>query len=288
MQSIMSCRLVSRKDHARNLRAMAGIVLVIGLSWSLSGCLARSTYPGLPYVKPANVVQPVDQARAHLVTRMEDMDSELQRLRGMIERIQATGGQEGAIKNLQERVTFIERQLGIDTASPEPERRGLTSAPPAPGAPALPPESSEAAGPRAETGDRVAIQNAPIPNDEKAFRDAYALVRKGAYREAGPMLEEVIRTDPKGRFASDAVYWLGESLYGQGLYDEAVLQFDRVLKEYPGSKKELSALLKQGESFEKMGDAQSARIIFEKLIKEYPHTSQARVANSRLKGMTKR
>jgi len=284
----MAGTVLLKEEQFRNMRAVAGVLVVLALSWSFSGCLARSNYPGLPYVKPANDVPPVDQVRVHLAARMDEMDGELQRLRGTIERMQAAGGQDGVVKNLQERVTFIERQLGIEPPAPSGEGRGLPPAAPVPSGTAPSSEPAEPTGPPAGTGETVEIRNAPVPNDEKAFRDAYALVRKGAYREAAPMLDELIRRDPKGRFAPDAVYWLGESLYGQGLYDEAVLQFDRVLKEYPGSKKELSALLKQGESFEKMGDIQSARIIFEKLTKDHPHTSQARVANTRLKGLPKR
>lgn len=284
----MAVSFLMEKALVKSLRGAAGLLFAVALSCGLSGCLARSNTPGLPYVKPANVVQPVDTARVHLVARVEEMDGELQRLRGLIERVQAAGGQEATLRNLQERVTFIERQLGIDPMGPPSEGRRLPPAAPVPGGSAPPVEPAGPPAPPAGTGERVEILNAPVPNDEQAFRDAYALVRKGAYREAAPILEELIKRDPKGRFASDAVYWLGESLYGQGLYDEAVLQFDRVLKEYPGSKKELSALLKQGESFEKMGDAQSARIIFERLVKDHPHTSQARMANTRLKTLTKR
>ncbi|MCA1961521.1 MAG: tol-pal system protein YbgF [Desulfomonile sp.] len=277
-----------KKDYFRNLRSLGGVFFAILLSWSLSGCLARSNSPGLPYVKPANMVPPVDQTQVHLAARMDEMDAELQRLRGAIERMQAAGGQEGVVKNLQERVAFIERQLSIDPAGQTQHGRALPPAMPVPGGSAPPSEPSEPAGPPVAPGGRVEIRNAPIQDDERAFREAYSLVRKGAFRDAAPILEEIVQRNPKGRFAPDAAYWLGESLYGQGMYGEAVLQFDRVLKEYPGSKKELSALLKQGESFEKMGDIQSARIIFEKLTKDHPHSSQARVANTKLKALSKR
>jgi tol-pal system protein YbgF len=223
---------------------------------------------------------------------MEEMEAELRSLRGMIERLQGSEHDEAAIRNLEERVSFIERQLGIE--APPPPKRNVP--PPT----RIPPPSSQTG--RLETEptpapqnnpvppsneQRVEIRNSPLPPEEKAYREAYLLVRRGSFKEATPLLEEFIKNHPKSPHASDAVYWLGESLYGQGRYDEAVLQFDRVIKEYKGSKKELSALLKQGEAFAKMGDAKSARIIFQQLIDEHPHAAQARIAKAKLKALSR-
>jgi tol-pal system protein YbgF len=221
---------------------------------------------------------------------MEEVEAELQSLRGMLERLQGSARDEVAIKNLEERVSFIERQLGIEApvnTSDPPHSSRVPPPPPQIGRresrPSAPPQISPSV-PSDE--QRVEIRNAPIPDDEKAYREAYLLVRRGSLDEAVPILEAFIKNHPKSRHASDAVYWLGESLYGQGRYDEAVLQFDRVIKEYQGSKKELSALLKQGQAFAKMGDAKSARIIFQQLINENPHTAQARIAKAKLKALS--
>lgn len=270
--------------------SVASLVLVMLAGVALSGCLKRAGQPDLPYVKPAHTVPEVDQGRIRIVSRMEEVEAELQSLRGMLERLQGSARDEVAIKNLEERVSFIERQLGIEAPVNTSDPPHSNRVPPPPpqigrreGQPPAPPQISPSV-PSDE--QRVEIRNAPIPDDEKAYREAYLLVRRGSLNEAVPILEAFIKNHPKSRYASDAVYWLGESLYGQGRYDEAVLQFDRVIKEYQGSKKELSALLKQGQAFAKMGDAKSAGIIFQQLINENPHTAQARIAKAKLKALS--
>jgi tol-pal system protein YbgF len=216
------------------------------------------------------------------------MEAEIQRLRGAIERLEAAGGNDQIIRNLQDRLVVVERQLGIDpvkTASSTPPnqpgqaggqvmprieaRASVRPAPSAPDAGAAP----------------VEIQNEPVTPDEKIYRDAYTLYKNGSFDEAAAQFEDLLKKYGQSQLAADATYWIGEARFSQGRYDEAVLQFDRVIKEFPGSKKELSAFLKQGQAFEKMGDAKSARIIYQKLVNDHPHTAQGRLAAGRLKSL---
>jgi tol-pal system protein YbgF len=260
---------------------------------SLSGCLTRTVGPSLPYVRPAQSVPAVDPVPIQLSSRLQEMDNEIQRLREMIERLQAAGGNENAIRNLQERVNLIERHLGMESVrsagspsvppplpstDPRVQRQPRAENRPADGYIPAPP-SDQSAGPPVE------IANAPIPADEKAYRDAYALFKGGSMDQAVFEFEDFLKKFPKSQFAADSVYWIGEARFAQGRFDEAVLQFDRVLKDFPGSKKELSALLRQGQAFEKMGDNRSAKIIFQKLITDHPHTAQARIAGGKLKSL---
>lgn len=271
-----------------------GLMLIAGLAMlHCAGCMTRTLQPSLPYVQPAHTVPEQDQGRVHLAARVEEFEAELQRLRGSVEQLQARGANDKIIEGLKERVAFIEKHLGVEPPPPGPPPASPRSAPgfqpqmgridPEPPAERRPPSQRtgpptavDQASPQEITGD-----DNPT-DDEKAFRDAYMAYRKGDLKEALPLFEGFVKNYPKSALASDAVYWLGETLFGLGRYDEAVLSFDRVVKDFPGSKKELAALLRQGECFEKMGDVKSARIIYEKLMKEHPHATQARAAKSRL------
>lgn len=274
---------------------LSGVLILVMLS--LSGCLTRTAGPTLPYVKPAQSVPAVDPGPVHLAARVEDMEAEIQRLRDMIERAQ-TGGNDRVVKNLQERVAFIERQMGIEspkepappTAQPNPPEFRQQPAP----RPALPPVQTgrpdmpppPQLDQRGQVGG-VEIRNAPVPPDEKAYKEAYQSLRNGALDQAIAQFDDLLKNYPKSPLAANAVYSIGEAEFEKGRFGEAVLQFDRVVKEFPGSGKELSALLKQGQAFEKMGDTKSARIIYRKLAGDQPHSPQGRLAGTKLKQLPK-
>jgi len=275
----------SRSDWSAALRSMLAIAVIVPC---MTGCLSRSAGPTLPYVKPANSVPQVDPAPMQMASRMQDMEGEIQRLREMIERLQASGGNEQAIRNLQERVTLIEGRMGLESTAQgnaQPQARWTAEA-------KLPGQNQpQAASPGAQGQSQpvpdpaapVEIRNTPISPEEKAYRDAYAAFKNGSLDQSLALFDDFLKKHPKGQYAADAIYWIAEARLAQGRFEEAVLQYDRVIKEFPGSKKELSALLKQGHAFEKMGDSKSAKIIFQKIVGEYPHTSQARTAAAKLK-----
>lgn len=254
----------------------------------LFGCLTRQAGPSLPYVTPATSVPQTDAVPLHLAARMQDMEGEMQRLRDLLERLQASGVEEKDLKGLQERVAFIEKQLGIESSTAGGKlNTGRAVITPTQGQARL--DNPSADRPPAPTGSAqtspVEILSTTLPPDEKAYREAYAALKSGATDQSLNLFEEFLSKYPKSEYVSNAVYWMGEARFTQGRFDEAVLQFDRVIKEFPGSKKELSSLLRQGQAFEKMGDNRSAKIIFQKILTDYPHTAQARIASGRIKAL---
>ena len=269
--------------------ALAVMILPI-----LGGCLGRAggSVP-LPYVKPANSVPtPPPTVPMQMDSRMQAMETELQRLWDTVERMNAAGGNRQTVARLEERIGFIEKQLGINApvvTQPEGNRAPVgTVAPPPqkPGANAVagsPPVVGTGA--PAPTSIPVQIQNPPMSSDREDYRAAYGAYRSKAYDKALELFEAFLKNHPKSDLVPGVLYLAGEANFEMKHFEDAVLYFDRVIKEYPGSKKELTALLKQGQSFEKMGDARSARIIFEKLVSAHPHTPQAQLAAGRLKSL---
>lgn len=308
---------MNTSDIGTSVLKREGRLPVFRLSWvlilvtlALSGCLTRTSGPTLPYVKPAQSVPHTDPGTVHLAARVEEMETEMRRLRDMIERAQA-GGNDRLVKTLQDRVASIEKHLGLEapreasvpaapTSQPvysearqtpqqiRPEAPPFSRAPQqqpgmGPGVQLERPQTST----NPEAQPQVDIRNAPIAPDEKVYRDAFQLLRTGNYDQAAMQFEELVKRNPKSQFAADAVYSIGEAKFKMGRYDEAVLNFHRVVKEYPGSLKELDALLKQGEAFEKLGDPRSARVIYRQLTMDNPHTAQGRLAGTRLKQLPK-
>jgi len=266
--------------------------LVFSILLALTGCLTRQGDPSLPYVRPANSYSATEPApaSAHLAARMLEMEQEVQKLRDLLERQQAAGVADSQLKHLQERVAFIERQLGIEPSVLPSPRTSSPQPGPSPTVQtqvALDQPRSERQTPGgAQAGQQsLELVNPPQNPEEKAYRDAYSAYKNGDFDQAVRLFEEFLTKYPKTDLSPNAVYWTGESRFAQGRFDEAVLQFDRVIKEFPGSKKELNSLLRQGQAFEKMGDNRSARIIFQKILADHPHSAQARIATTRLKSI---
>jgi tol-pal system protein YbgF len=260
----------------------------------LSGCLARSggSVP-LPYVRPANSVpSPPPSLPVQMADRMQAMERELQRLWDTVEHLKASGADREDIARLQERIAFIENQLGIDAAvRTRAQAPGSGAVPAGPQAPDRSPQFSNGAPPAAHEAEAtpspapLQIRSPPLSAEQEDYRQAYAALRSGAHEKALRLFEAFLKNHPKSDLTASVLYWAGEAHFALGHFDEAVLYFDRVVKEHPGSNKELSALLKQGQAFEKMGDGRSARIIFEKLVSDHPHTAQGRLAAEMLKAL---
>lgn len=255
-----------------------------------TGCLTRTSNPTLPYIKPANSAGTLEQASGQVASRIQDIESEIQKLRDKLERLQSTGSEDKNVRELSERVSQLEKQIGMQAS----KKAGLEDFPNAAGSGSASGKNTQrddSAQPRSSqagldhSDDSGEIRSAAVGPDEKAYRQAYSTFKSGSLEQAVTQFEDYVKKNPKSQFVPSAIYWIGEARLEQGRFDEAVLQFDRVIKEYPGSKKELSALFKQGQAFEKMGDIKSAKIIFQKLVKDHPHSTQGRLAASRLKSL---
>lgn len=272
---------------------MARLLLGLAIFFSLGGCLTRTANPSLPYNAPGNPVNPQNTNSAIAVSRIQDMEVELRKMRDSLERLEAAGGDK-SINSLQERISLIERQLGIDShknqtsgteGSQKPGAVSSTDSMNRGGETYVSRKGATAASALDQSDEVTEVRNIPLKPDEKAYRTAYATFKSGALENAVTQFQDFLKKNPKSQFAPNAVYWLGEIRLEQGRFEEAVLLFDRVIKEYPGSKKELSAQLKQGQAFEKMGDIKSAKIIFQKIVKTFPHTAHGRLAAARLKAL---
>ena len=275
-----------------NRMAQISLVIVLFSAVICGGCLTRTPNPTLPTVRPAN--SPITQESNSAVTnsKIQDLEAEIRKIRDSLEKLEYSGG-ERSIKELQDRISQIEKQLGADGQKSLPSSEGgaRTSSPSQASDMSGKPDSATAKKQAATTAalgqsdELTEVRNMPLTQDEKAYRAAYSTFKNGSLESAVSQFEDFLKKNPKSQFAPNAVYWIGEARLEQGRFEEAVLLFDRVIKEYPGSKKELSAQFKQGQSFEKMGDTKSAKIIFQKIVKNHPHTTHGRLAAARLKSI---
>ncbi|TGT78598.1 tol-pal system protein YbgF [bacterium M00.F.Ca.ET.159.01.1.1] len=150
---------------------------------------------------------------------------------------------------------------------------------PQPSAPAQAPTATASA-PSAETpakknkagGTEVAAL--PSTNDpDELYRNSYQFILSGDYPTAEQGFRDHISRFPKDAKASDAHYWLGESLLGQQKYRDAAEVFLAASKDYPKAKKAPDMLLKLGVSLVGLKQNDVACATFNEIGKRYPDVS---------------
>lgn len=124
-----------------------------------------------------------------------------------------------------------------------------------------------------------AIQSSP----ESLYEGALEKIQKsGDYAGARANLQAFLQQNPQHPLAVNALYWIGESYYGEKSYENAILQFQDVIQKHPTHPKAASAMLKQALSFLALGDSQNAKILLQKVQDTYPQTEEAGKAKAKL------
>ncbi len=132
------------------------------------------------------------------------------------------------------------------------------------------------------------IKDSPVPvgvTSDAMYNRGMSLVRAEKYEDGREVLNEFLAQNKTAPLAPNALYWIGESYYGEKRFAQAILTFKEVTQNYPKHHKAAAALLKIGFSYDKLGDAANARFYLQALIDEYPDSEPAKLARQRLKNM---
>ena len=107
------------------------------------------------------------------------------------------------------------------------------------------------------------------PDEATAYRLALDKHFARQYPAAIAAFRDLLARHPRGAYADNAEYWIGEGLYAQGDYAGALASFQRVLQ-HAGSGKTDDAWLKIGYCHLRLGDREKAGAAFRKLVSSYP------------------
>lgn len=259
------------------------------------------------YQGAANYAQqaaaPADNAIYEVLGRLEQLQSEVQQLRGMVEeqaqtiadlerkqsnmysdldgRVQAltpVGGQPQAPAAVQA------PQAGAAVAQPQSAAAATpTQAPVAqPAAPAAPVAAAPA--PAAETKPAAPTPSAQ-GNEKERYQAAYDTLRNGHNAQAERMFEALLADFPAGETADNAQYWLAEAYKMNREYDKARGAFGKVVSQYPNSSKVPDALLKLGYIELDQQNIAKGRDYLTRVVTSYPGTTAAHLASKRLAQM---
>lgn len=142
--------------------------------------------------------------------------------------------------------------------------------------------------PEAEEGSAPQTA-APIPGDEKQlYQSAYSALKGAQYDQAIVLLKQLANDYPKGEYADNAYYWLGETYKIKRDADASRSAFEQLVNNYPTSPKVPDALLKLGFIELEQNNPDKARELFNTILKKYAGSSAANLATNKLQQMDRR
>lgn len=222
------------------------------------------------------------QGLVDMLVRIENMQSELQILRGEIE---LHTHQLEEIKQRQRDlyVDIDRRLLRLERNAPQaPTASAPVTAAPAPATPAGTAPAAPASGPIVKPPVSTPVNSAPetkpaanFADEQKAYQQAFDLLRELRYDQAVVAFRNFIKQFPQGRYAHIAQYWIGEANYAQHKFKQSIIDYQTLIDSYPNSPKLAEAMLKIGYSEYELKNYQKAQTMLQQLLKNYPGTTEA-------------
>jgi tol-pal system protein YbgF len=184
------------------------------------------------------------------------------------------------------------QQLGTTRPTPPPAPPGTE--PPTVGAPGgrqpgapldlstlasrEPPPGPPAAQPPRTPGVPGPVASVPPPAGKSPKEDydlAYGHIMRKEYPQAEAAFRAFLKNYPSDRLASDAQFWLGESLFQRQQYRDAAEIFLNVSTKYEGAVKAPDSLLRLGQSLAQLGEKEMACATLGAINNKYPKASAA-------------
>lgn len=274
------------------MRKTALLMLCAGLGFSAQAGAAPVNNIG--YQGNASYGAPAagaDGAIFEVLGRLEQLQSEVQQLRGMVEEQAQTIAdlerkQTNMYSDLDDRIQLISApgQVAGATApavaAPAPPTNAATPIVAAPVAPTTPPPPVVESKP-AEPQQSVVAK----ASEKERYQEAYETLRNGHNAKAIQMFESLQADHPKGELSDNTQYWLGEAYKINRENDKARAAFNKVVSQFPNSSKVPDALLKLGYIEFDQQNVAKARDYFSRITTSYPDTTAAHLASKKLAQM---
>jgi len=238
-----------------------------------------------------------DSALYEMLGTLEQLKSEVQQLRGIVEEQSQTIAelqrkQGNMYSDLDERIQLLSSTNQSAAATvPEAATDTTQAAAAAEASPtavvATPAPASQAAAAAAEPvveskPAETAVSAAPKASEKERYQEAYDTLRNGHNAQAINMFEALQVDFPAGEYGDNAQYWLGEAYKINRDYDKARMAFNKVVSQYPNSPKVPDSLLKLGYIEFDQQNLAKARDYLTRVTVSYPETTAAHLAAKKL------
>jgi len=234
-----------------------------------------------------------------MMGRLEQLQAEVQQLTGKIEEQANLIGEmkksqstmysdlDGRIQGLEKKAEGVksstaenppmqEGTVGSEAKATEPSVATPSSVTEAQQAPIQKQDAASASG-------EASAPRLPSVGDEKQqYQQAYEALRNGHNAQAIAEFNALLSKNPKGEYANNAQYWLGEAYRVNQDVDSARKAFNSVIENYPGSSKVPDALLKLGTIEIEQKNPAKAREYLTRVTADFPSSTAARLAAKKL------
>ncbi|WPL18010.1 tol-pal system protein YbgF [Thiorhodovibrio winogradskyi] len=284
------------------------------------GLLAAGLFVLGPLVSDAASADPMLEARIAKLERMlseqrlsdvllqiQQLQQEVQDLRGIVEKQQFQLRRQGQGRSPDSPGGDAQNTGMAEGMSPDPPVQhlspdGVTNPPPwlgVPGPNTEPNPNWQGLDARPSSGTHLELTPEdtllpalPAPEtqgggERDAYRDAFEHLKARDYEAARVAFENLLQTYPRGDFADNSRYWLGEISYQSKDYPEARAAFEQLMQEYPSSPKVPGAMLKLGYLDSDLGNLDQARAMLQAVMRRFPNTAEGRLAAQRLADINK-
>jgi tol-pal system protein YbgF len=136
------------------------------------------------------------------------------------------------------------------------------------------PSEQPPAAARNPSGSGAQVATLPPTDSPKDNYDlAYGYILRKDYALAEDGFRGFLKKYPSDRLASDAQYWLGESLYQRQRFRDAAEAFLNVSTKYESTAKAPDALLRLGQALAALGEKEAACASLGEVLRKYPRAS---------------
>ena len=220
--------------------------------------------------RSASVVTPTVSQPVILLNQLDSLQNEVMEMRGLLEE-QA---------NLLDRIQKENRDRYLDLDRRISQLAGAGK-PAAPVAPVKPSPAAASALQRETSRPAGGVDD----NGDKLYQDTFQLIRDRRFKDAVAGLSQYLQLYPRGTYADNAQYWLGEVHLAQGELNEAEAAFSALVKTYPMSDKRPDATYKLGQVYDRLGERDKARQQLQMVLQNFPGSSAARLADVYLRNL---
>jgi tol-pal system protein YbgF len=238
----------------------------------------------------SNRVKPSANAMYEVFGRLEQMQSEIQQLRGMVEEqsqlIARLKKRQGNIySDLDLRIQELSGGMGDESGLMATGQNGQVVG-----------NTASMTRTRQNLNQRAMVEKQLSPpekkkktpvtkNQKQQYQAAYETLRNGHNSRAIAEFKSLLSEFPSGEYAASSQYWLGEAYKVNKDTKSAIQAFSKVVSHYSSSSKVADALLKLGYIEMERNNTAKAREYLTEITAKHPGTTAAHLAKKRLMKM---